>query len=177
MTPQMISAIVDSIIRKEGTVYTNHPKDKGGPTKFGITQRTLSNWRKKPVTSADVQDLTEAEAREIYAKNYITGPRFDLINDGQLAGLLIDWGVTSGPDDAVKGLQTVLGQMGAQVKIDGILGPITAGAANAHPHRKELMNHIVAARVIFHVDDVQKRPDQLVFIEGWVRRALSFFAY
>ena len=32
--------IIDGIIRREGSTYTNDPADPGGPTKYGITLAT-----------------------------------------------------------------------------------------------------------------------------------------
>lgn len=174
MTPNAITAIIDGILARETDQYTNHPKDKGGPTKYGITLATLTKWRKAKVTAADVEGLTEIEAREIYETTYIRGPRFDLINDNGLATLLIDWGVMSGPDDAVKGLQRVLNMHGADLKVDGVLGPRTANVANNFGKASELRNYVCDDKIIFHVNDVQDRPSQLVFLEGWVRRTLAF---
>ena len=69
-----IDTILDEIIRREGG-YVNHPADRGGPTNFGITAQTLGSWRKlgRPATAAEVQALTETEARAIYRQQYITG--------------------------------------------------------------------------------------------------------
>ena len=36
-----IDAMITDVIRREGG-YVNHPADKGGPTKYGITHKTLT---------------------------------------------------------------------------------------------------------------------------------------
>ena len=36
--------IIEHIIQVEGHAYTNNPADRGGPTKYGITQRTFPEW-------------------------------------------------------------------------------------------------------------------------------------
>jgi len=122
MTP--IDTILDEIIRREGG-YVNHPSDRGGPTNFGITAQTLGAWRKlgRPATAAEVQALTETEARAIYRHQYITGPGFEVITHPALLHLLIDAGVHSGPKRAVQWLQAALG-----VTADGIIGPKTRAA-------------------------------------------------
>ncbi len=108
MTP--IDTILDEIIRREGG-YVNHPDDRGGPTKFGITAQTLGAWRKlgRPATAAEVQALTETEAMAIYRQQYITGPGFDAVTHPGLLHLLVDTAVHSGPKRAVQWLQAALG--------------------------------------------------------------------
>ena len=68
-----IEQILDDILRREGG-YVNHPADRGGPTNFGITAQTLGSWRKlgRPATAAEVQALTEPEARAIYRQPCFT---------------------------------------------------------------------------------------------------------
>jgi len=119
-----IDTILDEIIRREGG-YVNHPADRGGATNFGITAQTLGAWRKlgRAATAAEVQALTETEARAIYRQQYITGPGFEAITHPGLLHLLVDAGVNSGPKRAVQWLQSALG-----VTADGVIGPKTRAA-------------------------------------------------
>jgi len=73
----MVESLIDDIIRREGG-FVNHPADRGGPTKYGITAKTLGNWRQLGwlATSDEVATLTESEAREIYRHRYILAPGF-----------------------------------------------------------------------------------------------------
>src|SRR5690606_41674791 len=60
-----IELIIDDIIRREGTAYTEHPSDRGGATKYGITQSTWDDywmWQYAEDGSelpANVRDITE----------------------------------------------------------------------------------------------------------------------
>ena len=77
----MIHEIITDVLKAEGwDAYTNHPADRGGPTKWGIT---LSAWRdfndNQSLTAFNVQGITEAEARVFYHRRYIVGPKFDKI--------------------------------------------------------------------------------------------------
>lgn len=64
-----LEAYMPQLLRHEGG-YSDHPRDPGGATNMGITQRTLSAWRGHPVTKADVRTLGLVEATAIYKKNY-----------------------------------------------------------------------------------------------------------
>lgn len=58
------------VLAREGG-YVNDPDDRGGATNKGITQNTYNSWLKshgKP--SKDVKNITNAEVKEIYYKNY-----------------------------------------------------------------------------------------------------------
>ena len=159
---------VAKIIAREGSSYTNDPKDRGGPTKFGITQSTLAWFRGHPVSPADVESLTLKEAQEIYAKRYILGPGFDKLPQGVLQSNLIDFGVMSGPQLAIMHLQEALG-----VRADGIIGPHTLTALQqASP--LEVNKQLVARRCLMAARLCKKDPKQLAFLVGWLQRFLSF---
>lgn len=103
--------------------YVNNPNDPGGPTKYGITHRTLAAHRGvRSVTAAQVRDLTLSEAEEIYRKSYWMQSGGDLLPRG-LDYAAFDFGVNSGPARAIKSLQKIVG-----VAQDGIVGGQTLNA-------------------------------------------------
>ncbi len=103
--------------------YSNSASDSGGPTKYGITHKTLAAHLGKPSVSAErVQALTLAEAETIYRKSYWTQSGGDVLPKG-LDYAAFDFGVNSGPNRAVKVLQDVVG-----VKADGWIGEQTLAA-------------------------------------------------
>lgn len=108
--------------------YSNNKADPGGPTKYGITHRTLAAHRGVPsVTAAQVKALTLKEAEEIYRRSYWTQSGGDLLPVG-LDYAAFDFGVNSGPARAVKSLQKVVG-----VAQDGIVGGQTLAAIERYP--------------------------------------------
>jgi len=162
-------SIIDEILRREGG-YIDHPDDRGGCTKYGITVDTLGLWRGRTATCADVALLTKDEAREIYRVRYIQQPGFAAVRDDQLRALLIDWGVNSGPRTAIRELQRVLG-----VTVDGTLGPQTRAALDARASA-DVFRLLLQARLYFVADLVQRFPAQRVFAAGWMRRIGEFLA-
>ncbi len=170
--------LITDIMTAEGwPKFTNHPADRGGPTKGGITLATLSAWRRRPVTAADVEALQEAEVRDIYTHRYVRGPKFDQIADPALRLSVIDAGVLMGQPTAARLLQQAVG-----VTADGIIGPRTLAAVNARA-ANVIRLRFTAARVRANGATVQANAnaraaghptkDQALFIAGWLDRAMK----
>lgn len=162
-------------LREGGETFTNNPADAGGPTKWGITQATLAQWRGRPVSAQDVRDLGEPEARDITYELFLRRPGFTRINDLELRDALVDFTYLFGLDDSVPSLQRLVG-----ASPDGVLGPKTALAANAREPRG-LINGLAAERIRLHVrrvvGDLKAQghfSGQVIFLAGWANRALGF---
>ena len=164
-------AIINDILRREGSSYMNHPADKGGPTKYGITQATLSEFRRVPALPGDVAALTENEAREIYSRKYIIDPGMDRIADEKLAALAIDSGVNHGPGRVIRWLQEIVG-----VHVDGILENQTEDAINTM-NPKTVFKKLLARRVRFYGEIISRDHSQAVFAAGWMNRVMEFIEY
>lgn len=158
--------IIERIIEREGG-FVDHPSDRGGPTKFGITLNTLSEHRGGPVTAVDVEKLSVTEARDIYRERYVEAPGFHLLGSEVLRGAVVDFAVTSGPTAAIKALQRCL-----NVKVDGIIGGETVRAANLKDGTR-LAVHLIAERQVFVAKVVANRPDQVAFLVGWTNRNMD----
>ena len=55
---------LEALMRVEGG-YSNHKDDPGGPSRYGVTIATLSDWRGEKCNIEDVSSLTEDEAKSI----------------------------------------------------------------------------------------------------------------
>jgi lysozyme family protein len=166
-----INTLVARLIDREGG-YVNHPADRGGPTKYGITLKTLAVHRGKPVTACDVRDMTKAEAADIYRAEYYTKPRIDTLPDG-LQEQTFDMAVMSGPVRGVRTLQEALIVLGSEIKADGVIGPLTRIAARGHPP-SYVNNVVVHLRIEFYKGLCAARSSQNVFLRGWTARARKF---
>lgn len=158
--------VITEVIRREGG-YVDHPSDRGGPTHYGITLKTLAAWRGQPVTEDDVLALTETEARDIYRREYIERPGLDQIADPLLRGLLVDYAVHSGPRRAIEELQRVSG-----VTVDGKLGAQTLSAV-AVKGAESLRRGVLRARGRY-LARLLSDPSQRVFAAGWLNRLMEF---
>lgn len=170
--------IITAIVLREGAQFTDHAADKGGASKFGITQATLSEWRKRPVTAREVAELDYDEARDIYAARYINLPGFTRIKSDLVRVALVDWGVHSGPMTAIKYAQRLL-----NLHADGVMGPITEKAINDQLAAKFFLR-LNCARIRFLGRIVANDPKmhdakragfrtQAEFVSGWLNRVAA----
>ncbi|WP_372395183.1 glycosyl hydrolase 108 family protein (plasmid) [Azospirillum sp. HJ39] len=176
-------AVIDTILRREGwPCYTDRPSDRGGPTKGGITLTTLTGWRKRPVTAADVAALDEDEVRTIYRARYIEEPGFAGITDGALRTLVIDSAVNHGPARAGAWLQDAVNDLAGRpvLKVDGAVGPRTLAAVNG-ADAAGLWRSVFARRMRFYgqliTGDARKRgrtEDDALNAAGWLNRLAEF---
>ena len=163
--------IISKIIKNEGG-YVNHPDDRGGPTKYGITLQTLRTKGGKPLANADdVMNLTVEEAAHIYDTYYVADPKFHLIDASPLLYLMVDSGVLHGPRTATKWLQQTVDS-----PPDGYMGPNTKAALEATGYNKAYKG-VLQRRLDYTSMIVRRDHSQAVFIHGWIRRAAQFVDY
>jgi lysozyme family protein len=155
-------ALIADIIRREGG-FVDDPDDAGGATKYGITKATLSRWRQRRVTTAEVAALTVEEATDIYRAQYIDQPGFASLPE-PLRAQVVDFGVNAGPAQATRLLQRAVG-----VREDGMLGPVTRAALAARDLDAVHLD-VWRQRVRFYAHLVAQRPTQVKFLDGWLNR-------
>lgn len=165
-----IQQLITRVIQKEGLYYVNHPNDRGGPTYAGITLSRLRSERGAHITAEDVKRLTESEVRKIYADAYFKRPRIGELPDS-IVEFVFDGYVTSGTW-AIKHLQQVLNDAGHQLRVDGVLGGLTLAAAEEAEKRMgaDLLRALIVERTHFFFRIAAGRPDQNVFLRGWITK-------
>jgi lysozyme family protein len=141
--------------------YSNHPSDPGGETAWGITIATA----RKALYNAPMKAMREDEAKTIYFRNYW---KFGGVTDQRVASKLFDMAVNMGVSRAIRIVQGIVFKGGAGV--DGAWGPNTEGAVN-HANPDELLPALADACAEFYNGIVRAKPDQSVFLKGWLRRA------
>src|SRR6266481_1709768 len=153
------TAVQKTLIHEGG--FVNNVHDKGGPTKYGITQVDMPG--------VSIKDITTDDATAYYQEHYWKTLYAQITNQG-LAEKLFDMGVLFGVGTAVKMLQISMSHEIGLVS-DGQFGPKTLAAVNQSAidllpgYKTTLIQHVV--------NIVNNRPDQGVFVNGWVARINS----
>jgi lysozyme family protein len=154
------SAIVKTLAREGGAKITEDPKDKGGLTKYGISQRSY------PLVN--IRALTEEQARRIYKTDFWDKVRGDDVQSQPVAEALFDTAVNMGAVTAIRLAQYSVGIQPA----DGVLGPQSLAGLNAVPEHEFLAN-LTLGKIARYVNICLKDGSQQRFLLGWVRRALE----
>lgn len=141
--------------------YVNNPADKGGPTKYGITQ--------KDMPGVDIESLTEQQAIQYYTEHYWK-PNYTNICDQNIANKLFDMGVLFGVGEAAYLLQRALEFV--PLRWTKIIDQWTLDQINTSQSDKLLFEyklHLAAhAKNLAAFDTTQQ-----IFLDGWLNRINS----
>ena len=150
--------IIEVVLHHEGG-YVNDPDDPGGETNFGIAKRSHPD--------VDIKNLTKEGAKEIYYQDYWMKNRVPQMPE-DLKHIYFDMCVNQGRGRAVKILQRSANAKGADLKVDGGLGPKTIGSL-----KNVELERVRAYRIKYYADLVTRKPDLEKFYFGWFRRGLE----
>ena len=144
MTAQNYARALSRVLVHEGG-YVNHPRDPGGATMKGVTQRVYDAYRKRRGDDPrSVRSIEDGELQTIYRRQYWNAVRGDGLPEG-VDYVVFDGAVNSGPAQSVKWLQRALGT----VKVDGVIGEATLEAVEAYPDHDRLIALTLARRLAF----------------------------
>ena len=178
-----IDVLIDALMEREGG-YVDHPADKGGPTRFGITVAVARAHGYFGAMSA----LPREEAAAIYRRLYWLRPRFDAVAERcpRLAAELFDTGVNMGPAVATTFLQRALTALNrnardyADLVPDGRVGPRTLAALDAFlavrgksGGETVLMRALEALQGERYLRLAERRPANEAFLYGWLANRIG----
>ena len=156
--------IFDYLLRVEGG-YSDDENDKGGKTKYGITEEEARDFGYK----GNMQDLTKDFAKNIYLKKYYLGNKLDKVVNDKVALSICDWAVNSGRN-GTKNAQIAINQLtNANLDVDGIIGNKTLEALNSADPEKFLEVYHNLQR-IYYKGKVEADRTQEGFLTGWLNR-------
>lgn len=164
-TPDNFKDIIPLVIEHEGgSRFTADPVDPGGDTKYGISQRAYPDL--------DIKGLNKRKAVSIYLNDYWKPSKAEELPD-HLRYIYFDMCVNMGKKRAVMILQRALNRHGADLTIDGGIGPKTIAAANQKYKGKYLETERVRAyRVMFYARLVNTKESMEKYWYGWYKRSI-----
>ncbi len=100
-----VDKLIEDVIGREGG-YSNHPADKGGPTRWGVTEAVA----RAHGFGGDMREFPRAEAVSVYRRLYWLKPGFGrvAVHAPTIAAELFDTGVNMGPGTATGFLRRAL---------------------------------------------------------------------
>jgi len=183
---QGIESLLEALIEREGG-YVNHRADRGGPTRFGITEAVA---RAHGFRGA-MESLPRDEAVAIYRRLYWLRPKFDQIaaRAPRIAAELFDTGVNMGPAVAATFLQRALTALNRSGKDftdlvpDGRIGPRTLAALEGFFEARGkrggetvLMRALEALQGERYLRLAERRPANEAFLYGWLANRIGEFS-
>ncbi len=168
MTP--LEQALDYVFKNEGG-FANVKGDRGGATKYGITISTLARWRGHRVSVESVRNLSEDEAKDIYAAWYWSPQSLHSIDSLSKAICMFDIGIVRGISIGSKYAQMVCNTLGGKLLVDGDIGPMSVEAINAADTTKFVLEYSKRAEQGFR-NIVASNPTQKKFLKGWINRAV-----
>lgn len=168
---------IDALIAREGG-YVNHPADRGGPTRFGITEQRARAHDFK----GDMRDLPIQMARDIYRSMYWERPGFEVVSRRmpRLAEELFDTGVNMGPKVAATFLQRALNVLNRgstdypDIAADGDIGQMTTNSLDTFKAKRGAQAETILLRAVDalqgarYIEIAEKNPSQEAFAFGWL---------
>ena len=154
---------INTLLEHEGG-YVDHPTDPGGETKFGISKRSYPN--------VDIKNLTREGAIEIYRRDWWEKNKYEQITSQAVATKVFDAAINMGANQAHKLLQQAANACGAAITVDGALGAASIDAINKISSNW-LLDRFRVELVVFYASLVRGDKKRIVFLLGWVTRAIS----
>lgn len=173
---------ISGIIQREGG-YVDHPHDKGGPTKYGITQQVARAYG----YMGAMQELSITVARQIYRERYWFAPKFHDVNQRSktIAEEMLDTGVNMGTGVAAKFLQRALNTLNVQerhypdIVADGAIGRMTLYALDQFLMKrgedgvKVLVRMLNGQQSVRYIEISEANKAQESFQFGWQLHRVS----
>lgn len=177
-----IDQLIDEVIAREGG-YSDHPADRGGPTRFGVTEQVA----RANGYAGDMKTFPRDRAVAIYRSTYWTRPAFDQVAVVSIfvASEMFDTGINMGVTVAAGFLQRALNVLnrGAvdypDLKVDGQIGPVTLYALRQFVGKRGARGGVVlvkgldALQGVRYIELAEQRPANEAFVYGWLNERVG----
>ena len=162
----MIVANFAAALRDTFELEGGYTVDQGGRTMYGVTESVWKDYQAKTGRhkGVDITKITKDMAAEVYKLFFWDKIKGDQIKNQKIAGAIFDYAVNSGPGQAVKDAQRVLG-----LTVDGGLGPLTLAALNRSGD--SFVSAYMARRKAFFESLAKSNPARHASsLKGWLKR-------
>jgi lysozyme family protein len=177
-----VTTLIEDVIRREGG-YVNHPADRGGPTRWGVTEAVARAHGYR----GDMRFYPFEEAVAVYRRIYWLRPGFDRVAAlaPRVAAELFDTGINMGPGVAAGFLQRALNALNRggsdypDMAVDRRIGDRTIAALGsflAHrgaPGEAVLLKALEALQGERYVSLAEQRPANEAFLYGWLANRIG----
>jgi lysozyme family protein len=174
--------LIDGVIGREGG-YSNHAADRGGATRWGITEAVARAHGYR----GEMRAFPRAEAVSLYKRIYWTRPGLDRVNEiaPRIAAELFDTGVNMGPGVAASFLHRALNalnrggsdyaDLAPAVGIDdATVAALSIFLARRAPYGERiLMKALEALQGERYLDLAERRPANEAFLYGWLTNRIG----
>ena len=148
--------------------FSDDKNDKGGITKFGISERSYPN--------IDITQLTLEEAKNIYYEDFWLKNKCNRVTYAKVAIKLFDISVNTGLKVAARILQRAVRASGIMLNEDGIIGERTIHSVNKIDG--EILLSALKSEIAGYYRIIITKNDRLkVFENGWLNRAYADIDY
>lgn len=158
--------------------YVNDPKDSGGATNYGVTERMARAYG----YGGDMKDLPYSTAVAIYRSHFwdrLNLPQVDQLSE-RIAEELFDTEVNCQAGFAARSLQRWLnvlnlhGTMFSDITVDGNIGPMTLAALRQYLKTRGPLGEVVLLKGLnstqgdYYLELAEKREKDERFVFGWL---------
>jgi Glycosyl hydrolase 108/Predicted Peptidoglycan domain len=163
MSEYQIDQLIEEVIEREGD-YVDHPDDRGGPTRWGITESVA----RRQGYMDDMRHLPRSDAAAIYRRLYWVAPAFDKVAEitPKLAAEMFDTGINMGTGTAAGFLQRALNALNRNGH-DAFFRQRGAAGEDV------LLKAVEALQGAHYVRLAETRPSQEAFLYGWLANRIG----
>lgn len=175
--------LFEPILLDQEGFWANKPNDSGGQTWRGISRNNYPKWKGWVIvdfykTQPDFpynmrsDKPLQALVDSFYECEEWDALRLDEVKNQSIANFLADWAVNAGHSVPIKHTQHILA-----LDEDGIIGSKTINSINTITDAGNgfnLFHSLQMERAQFYIDVVKAKPQNKQFLDGWLKRNLSF---
>lgn len=179
--PQTFAKLVPAIdyIHPIEGYRSDSPTDRGGATKWGISLRFLNLVSEGDINGDghvdehDVWAMTEEDKFFFYEKYFWRYYRLGELRDQQVANRIFSIFINFRGQDAAKIVQLACRSNLKRLAVDGIMGSETIRCINSATPQS-LLAALRSEQASMYHKIVNRFPDQVANLEGWIRRAYRY---